>query len=105
MSDELRAAAERLASRDLGDYQGPSSSDCDMRGGILLARAYLAELETGDCTDAAWPSYWRGNDDGFRGACERIKAILDGEDDGRGVCSEPLETLRRRLLALRTKGE
>jgi len=50
--------------------------------------------------DASRPSYWRGNDDGVRGACEKITAILDGKDDGSGVCGEPLEALRRRLLAL-----
>jgi len=46
--------------------------------------------------DASRPSYWRGNDD----ACEKITAILDGKDNGSGVCGEPLEALRRRLLAL-----
>ena len=43
MSDELRAAASRLNDRDLADYQGPTGDDTDMRAGIMLAHAYLAE--------------------------------------------------------------
>jgi len=34
------------------------------------------------------------------GLCRKICAILDGEDEGHGVASEPWEGVRRRLLAL-----
>lgn len=96
-TNELRAAAERR--RNLPGWEGmvfpyPTA----VADAVLLADAYLAEVDI-DCTDASRPSYWRGNDDGVRRACERITAILDGKDNGSGVCGEPLETLRRRLLA------
>lgn len=107
MSDtnELRAlelqAAERLRTNANAVYSKMSPllyfADCE-----TLANAYLAEIDTD--TDEARPSYWRGNDDGVRRACERITAILDGKDNGSGVCGEPLETLRRRLLAMKEGG-
>lgn len=54
-----------------------------------------------DGTDGAHPAFWRGQDDGVRGTVMRIDQILDGKDDGRGVVGyEPLEKLRRRLLAM-----
>jgi hypothetical protein len=106
MSDELREVAERV--NEYLNGGGPSvaypkygvvgvreafEAECSM-----LARAYLAELDA-DATDADRPSWWRGNDMGFESCCEKVLAILDGKDDGRGVCGEPFETLRRRLLA------
>lgn len=42
MNDTIRAAAKRLADRDLADYQGSSDDDMDMRAGIVLARFALA---------------------------------------------------------------
>jgi len=101
-TNELRAAAEKIvADYEYAEKQGFTMWKSRMLADALkLARGYLAEVDT-DCTDAARPSYWRGNDGGVRGACERITAILDGKDNGSGVCGgEPLETLRRRLLAL-----
>lgn len=101
-TNELRAAAERLSNEAYNGVEHAEMYEQPLqraRDAILLARAYLAELEPNDYTDAARPSYWRGNDDGIRRACERVAAILDGKDDGSGVCGEPLETLRRRLLA------
>ena len=52
MNDELEAAALRLMGRDLSDYQGPTGDDTDMRAGIMLARAYLAALDTQIVADA-----------------------------------------------------
>jgi len=54
-----------------------------------------------DATDAAHPAWWRGDAHGVQVCVDRINRILDGKDDGRGIIGhEPLETLRRRLLAL-----
>lgn len=54
-----------------------------------------------DGTDAAEPAWWRGQDDGVRGAVERIRAALDGTDDGSGALGNAdLERCRRDVLAL-----
>jgi hypothetical protein len=57
--------------------------------------------EATDGTDAAHPSYWRGCDATFAAMSEQLRKILDGEDDCAGVCNEPWDTLRRRVLTLR----
>lgn len=55
-----------------------------------------------DGTDAAHPAWWRGADHGVQMTCRKLAAVLDGLDDGQGVCSsEELETLRRRILMMR----
>src|ERR1043166_9002424 len=55
-----------------------------------------------DGTDAAHPAFWRGHDHGCWGTIERIKQVVDGKDDGRGVMGTiALEDIRRRLLAQR----
>lgn len=73
-ADELREVAERLRTNANAEYTKMSPllyfADCE-----TLAKAYLAELETGDCTDAARPSYWRGNDDGFRSAYVQVSVV------------------------------
>jgi hypothetical protein len=53
---ELRVHAERLSGRDLGHYQGPTGDDADMRAGIALARAWLAEHPADEDTpiDSGW---------------------------------------------------
>jgi hypothetical protein len=54
-----------------------------------------------DGTDFADPAWWRGNDQGVAMVVTMLEKLLDGEDDGAGVVGyEPLERLRRRLLAL-----
>lgn len=58
-----------------------------------------------DGTDAAHPAWWRGMDHGVVATIAGVKRILDGEDDGRGVASEPWESLRRRLLVMVKKLE
>ncbi len=47
-TDELRAAAERLADLDLGMYQTPSDDDACIRAGVALGRAWLAEHPADD---------------------------------------------------------
>jgi hypothetical protein len=70
----------------------------------------LAQLEVEaddpqwDGTDAAHPAWWRGNDRGCRFVTQLLTDALDGKDDGGGWMGyPPLEALRRRLLALRSK--
>ncbi len=54
-----------------------------------------------DGTPDAHPAYWRGTGDGVAGAVERIRAALDGTDNGSGTLGNPeLERLRRDVLAL-----
>lgn len=75
---------------------------------IESAPALIAEIErlrgdneATDGTDAAHPSYWRGCDATFAAMSEQLRKILDGEDDCTGVCQEPWDALRRRVLKLR----
>ena len=100
-TNELRAAAEEMMRTIVkhGDMEKNPIKRAKSNAIYEICRMYLAESEM-DCTDASRPSYWRGNDDGVRGACEAITKILDGKDNGSGVCGEPLETLRRRLLGM-----
>lgn len=54
-----------------------------------------------DGTDAAHPAWWRGSDRGCEAATQILTDALNGKDDGHGVIGHaPLETLRRRLLAI-----
>lgn len=50
MTPEIRAAAERLLSRDLAEYQGPTGDEADMRAAIMLARNFMAEHPADDDT-------------------------------------------------------
>ena len=52
-----------------------------------------------DCTDAAHPAWWRGCDYGTDSIIREVTAILDGKQPA-GSCSEPWESLRKRLAAL-----
>lgn len=56
-----------------------------------------------DGTDNAHPAWWRGQDAAVAMLTHTINEILDGKDNGAGVMAEPLESLRRRLLALNSK--
>lgn len=57
-----------------------------------------------DGTDFAHPAFWRGVDDGVRGAVMRIREVLDGKDSGSGVLgNKELEQLRRDVLTLKRK--
>jgi hypothetical protein len=53
-----------------------------------------------DGTPFAHPAYWRGSDHTIKVLCDKINRILDGEDVCHGVCSEPWESTRQRLLKL-----
>jgi len=53
---ELRAAANRLAVLDLGEWQGPEGDCADMRAGIMLARNWIAEHAADD--DEAITKEW-----------------------------------------------
>lgn len=72
-------------------------------------RAFIAEIErlcgdneTTDGNDAAHPLYRRGSDATFSAMSEQLRKILDGEDDCSGACQEPWDTLRHRVLRLRS---
>lgn len=55
-----------------------------------------------DGTDGAHPAWWRGNDDGVKSVVQILQKIIDGKDDGGGTMGyEPLEKLRRDMLAFR----
>lgn len=84
MSDELRQAAERLADRDLGDYQGPTGDDTDMRAGIMLARAYLREHDHEPVTEEWLESVGMGME-----VQSRSLVLDDGENS---VLIQPLKT-------------
>jgi hypothetical protein len=51
-----------------------------------------------DGTDGAHPAWWRGHDQTMADVCQKITAIFDRTDTGAGVCSEPWESVRRRLI-------
>lgn len=50
--------------------------------------------------DMGNPAWWRGHDEACTILCQKVNAILDGKDTGRGVANDPWESTRRRLLAL-----
>jgi hypothetical protein len=54
-----------------------------------------------DGTPLAHPAFWRGQDDGVRGAVAVIRKVLDGNETGAGVISdEGLEKLKRDVMEL-----
>ena len=71
---------------------------CTMRRAMLAATPQDAEMAQ-QAADEVNPAWWRGNDAAVAILCQKIHAILDGKDDGRGVANEPWESTRRRLLA------
>lgn len=70
--------------------------------------ALLAEVERlrqaddpeWDCTDAAHPAWWRGQEYGAHSVVRAMNECL-GRPHNPGVMSEPLESFKRRILALR----
>jgi hypothetical protein len=79
---QLRASADRL--HEAHDYSAefPAEDADRMREAMGLLRA----LDV--------------NNKGTTALCSAVTAILDGEDTGEGVCLEPWESMRRRLLAI-----
>ena len=75
---------------------------------VLIERAKKAAPASPDhvtefggiAADAGNPAWWRGHDEACTILCQKVNAILDGNDDGRGVANDPWESTRRRLLAL-----
>jgi hypothetical protein len=65
------------------------------------------EAAMAQADDAGNPAWWRGHDEACTILCQKVHAILDGKDTGRGVANEPWESTRRRLLAaaLRSQGQ
>jgi len=58
------------------------------------------EAAMAQAADAGNPAWWRGHDEACTILCQKVNAILDGKDTGRGVANDPWESTRRRLLAL-----
>ncbi len=54
-----------------------------------------------DTTDAAHPAWWRGEQYSAYMASKLVENILTGRDNGKGVMNEPLETMRRSVIALK----
>lgn len=52
-----------------------------------------------DCTDAAHPAWWRGQDHAVWVMCQLVTDLLDGKEIA-GVCNEPWETVRKRIATL-----
>jgi hypothetical protein len=78
-----------------------TASTADQYALIAEVERLRSDNKETDGTDYAHPSYWRGSDAAFATMCEQLRKILDGEDDCKGKCQEPWDTLRRRVLALR----
>lgn len=107
---EARKEIERLRSRTTISDALP---DCMMPDGAEPCRGYsvaLAEIDRlrdmpdTDASEDAHPAWWRGVDHGCCEAVEVLRKAADGEDDGVGVIGyEPLEALRRRLIAMRAE--
>ena len=60
-----------------------------------------------DCTDAAHPAWWRGEQYGALEGARALKRWLDDPIDEvvKGMMSEPFQTLRRRIVELRKQAE
>jgi hypothetical protein len=55
-----------------------------------------------DNTPNAHPAFFRGQSDGIKGAVSRIKDVIEGKDEGKGIfLSTDLEKVRRVLLKWR----
>ena len=74
------------------------------KGESKVITTFVDDKPECDGTDFAHPAFWRGEEYGVRGTVMRIRQILDGSDDGKGVIgNEELETLRRDILKLMNK--
>lgn len=80
-------------------------------GTARLTATLTAELAASndpqlDGTEAAHPSYWRGNEAATFGVAKMLRETLDGKDNGGGVISyAPLEQVRRDVLRLTADNE
>ena len=81
-----------------------SHNEAALRQRIAQLETKLAEARKDnkelDGTDAAHPTWWRGNDAGVAQVCAQINAILDGADVF-GTAAEPWESTRRRVAEAR----
>lgn len=69
---DLRAAAERLADHDLGEWQGPTGDCADMRAGIVLARHVRDTLDPAPITPEGLVGL------GFAGGADGVYLLLSG---------------------------
>lgn len=90
-NDQVREAAVRCVS-----WFGENSE------ARIVAAAWLHEHPIDDtiCLDSCSSDWWKGHHHTVGSMCEIINAILDGKEDSRGVCAEPWQSTRLRLLKL-----
>ncbi len=108
---ELRMASDG-ASKNYWIWQGDGEDYLEsLTCPVLISASALLEMAKRlpdhpecDATDAAHPAWWRSHDHTFQVLCYKLDEILQGKDDGRGIASEPWETLRRKLLQLVKEG-
>jgi hypothetical protein len=78
-----------------------ASRIADLEGRLEAAEALRDDPDL-DGTDGAHPAFWRGQDDGVRGAVRVIKRALEGRDDGSGVVGYlGLQVLRQNVIKAR----
>ena len=71
-------------------------------------RPHIDPSVEGDGTDAAHPAWWRGQDDGVRGATERVQHALDVDlslKQSGTIGYQPLQEVVEQVLALRRRVE
>jgi hypothetical protein len=69
-------------------------------GDTLRTHAQTGLTDEGWMIDLASKGELAAYDQGCNQMMAALRKILDGKDDGKGVCNEPWEGLRRRVLAL-----
>lgn len=103
---ELYSRMERLSDDDLqaiNNYNWGNGLLNNSKPSVLLQRMTREILNLRTELAANYDSnemYDRGKYDGLFMACDMVKSILNGHDNGSDSSSEPWESVRRRLLAL-----
>lgn len=88
------------------DCQREPNIMCEEHGSLAedikseFVRAQMADDPAFDCTDAAHPAWWRGQEYGAAAIVREVSSILDGTHDASGTANEPWESTRRRLLGM-----
>ena len=82
----------------------PDEAHAVIRLGVLrdlYERVLWVDNPEWDGTDGAHPAWWRGQEDGVKGAVMRVREALEGNEGAMaGKCQEPLQSLREDVAAL-----
>lgn len=99
--------AEANKRQDIVDATSPQGlKECLITAGVagmreavtmILAAMDKADDPQWDGTDGAHPVWWRGQDDGVRGACRKIEAVLNGKPHTGKCASDDLQRVLDRL--------